>query len=102
MLVLGSAMVQGSIVQVRLIGGLKMLDNGEQDDKLLAVPITEQSPFKKINSIKEMQQHFPGVLTIIETWFSNYKGPDAKVDIQGLISKQEALDVLDKAIKHYN
>ncbi|WP_252856611.1 inorganic diphosphatase [Photobacterium kishitanii] len=49
-----------------------------------------------------MQQHFPGVLTIIETWFSNYKGPDAKVDIQGLISKQEALDVLDKAIKHYN
>ncbi|WP_305810100.1 inorganic diphosphatase [Photobacterium kishitanii] len=101
-LVLGSAMVQGSIVQVRLIGGLKMLDNGEQDDKLLAVPITDQSPFKEINSIKEMQQHFPGVLTIIETWFSNYKGPDAKVDIQGLISKQEALDVLDKAIKHYN
>ncbi|WP_252856612.1 inorganic diphosphatase [Photobacterium kishitanii] len=47
-LVLGSAMVQGSIVQVRLIGGLKMLDNGEQDDKLLAVPITEQSPFKKL------------------------------------------------------
>ncbi|WP_235604251.1 hypothetical protein [Photobacterium kishitanii] len=49
-----------------------------------------------------MQQHFPGVLTIIETWLSNYKGSDAKVDIQGLISKQEALDVLDKAIKHYN
>lgn len=101
-LVLGSAMVQGSIVQVRLIGGLKMLDNGEQDDKLLAVPITEQSPFKKIHSIKEMQQYYPGVLTIIETWFSNYKGSDAKVDIQGVISKQEALDVLDKAIKYYN
>lgn len=51
-----------------------MLDNGEQDDKLLAVLITEQSPFKEINLIKEMQQHYPGVLTIIETWLSNYKG----------------------------
>lgn len=101
-LVLGSAMAQGSIVQVRLIGGLKMLDNGEQDDKLLAVPMTEQSPFNKINSIKEMQQYYPGVLTIIETWFSNYKGADAKVDIQGIISKQEASVVLDKAIKYYN
>ncbi|OBU15776.1 inorganic diphosphatase [Photobacterium aquimaris] len=100
-LVLGSAMVQGSIVQVRLIGGLKMLDDGEQDDKLLAVPISEQSPFKKITSIKELQQYFPGVLAIIETWFSNYKGSDAKVVIQGSLSKQEALNVLDKAIKYY-
>ena len=100
-LVLGSAIMQGSIVQVRLIGGLKMLDGGEQDDKLIAVPVTEQSPFKNIHSIKEMQQQYPGVLTIIETWFSNYKGSDANVDIQGILSKQEALGVLDKSIKYY-
>ncbi|WP_237155896.1 inorganic diphosphatase [Photobacterium phosphoreum] len=100
-LVLGSAIMQGSIVQVRLIGGLKMLDGGEQDDKLIAVPVTEQSPFKNIHSIKEMQQQYPGVLTIIETWFSNYKGSDSNVDIQGVLSKQEALGVLDKSIKYY-
>lgn len=100
-LVLGSAIMQGSIVQVRLIGGLKMLDGGEQDDKLIAVPVTEQSPFKNIHSIKEMQQQYPGVLTIIETWFSNYKGSDANVDIQGILSKQDALGVLDKSIKYY-
>ncbi|MEC6796355.1 inorganic diphosphatase [Photobacterium sp. S4TG1] len=100
-LVLGSAMVQGSVAQVRLIGGLKMLDGGEQDDKLIAVPVTEQSPFKNVYSIKQLQQQYPGVLTIIDTWFSNYKGAGAKVDIQGVLSKQEALDVLDKAAKYY-
>lgn len=100
-LVLGSAMVQGSVAQVRLIGGLKMLDDGEQDDKLIAVPVTEQSPFKNVHSIKQLQQQYPGVLTIIDTWFSNYKGAGAKVDIQGVLSKQQALDVLDKAVKYY-
>lgn len=100
-LVLGSAMVQGSVAQVRLIGGLKMLDGGEQDDKLIAVPVTEQSPFRNVHSIKQLQQQYPGVLTIIDTWFSNYKGAGAKVDIQGVLSKQEALDVLDKAVKYY-
>ena len=100
-LVLGSAMVQGSVAQVRLIGGLKMLDGGEQDDKLIAVPVTEQSPFKNVHSIKQLQQQYPGVLTIIDTWFSNYKGAGAKVDIQGVLSKQQALDVLDKAVKYY-
>lgn len=100
-LVLGSAMVQGSVAQVRLIGGLKMLDGGEQDDKLIAVPVTEQSPFKNVHSIKQLQQQYPGVLTIIDTWFSNYKGAGAKVDIQGVLSKQQALDVLDKAAKYY-
>ncbi|MEC6898172.1 inorganic diphosphatase [Photobacterium piscicola] len=100
-LVLGSAMMQGSVAQVRLIGGLKMLDGGEQDDKLIAVPVTEQSPFNNVHSIKQLQQQYPGVLTIIDTWFSNYKGAGAKVDIQGVLSKQEALDVLDKAVKYY-
>ena len=36
-LILGSSLPRGSIVEARLIGVLKLLDRGEQDDKLIAV-----------------------------------------------------------------
>ncbi len=100
-LVLGPAIARGSVAQVRVIGGFKMLDDGEQDDKLIAVPVVEQSSFKDIHSMEELQKAYPGITDIIQIWFANYKGKNNKMVIQGMMESKEANAVLDAASRNY-
>jgi inorganic pyrophosphatase len=64
-IVLGPPLKRGSVVKARLIGILKLLDNGEQDDKLITV--NPESPFIKVMSIKELDKSFNGIIDILET-----------------------------------
>ncbi len=66
-IVLGPAVPRGSILKARLIGVMKMLDNGEQDDKLIAVML--DSPLGNIKSIVELDQRFNGITQILDNWF---------------------------------
>jgi inorganic pyrophosphatase len=97
-LVLGTSVPRGSVVKAKLIGVLKFLDGGEQDDKLLAV--LSGTPFFEINNIQELDQNFKGVSKIIEIWFANYKGP-GKVESKGIDSVEEAKKILNGSIKAY-
>lgn len=99
-LVLGAAVPRGSVVPVKLIGILKLLDSGEQDDKLLAV--MKDSPFSEVNSVADLDRKFPGVTTIIETWFCNYKGINGGMESQGFAEKEEALKVFNTAVQAFD
>ena len=70
--VLGMPAPTGSVVKARPIGVLTLLDNGEIDDKLVAVAQT--GPFAKVSSLADLDKRFPGVTTILQTWFTHYKG----------------------------
>ena len=72
-LVLGESVPRGSIVKAKVLGVLKFLDDGEQDDKIIAA--LEGAPFYELDTINELDTRYPGVSTIVETWFANYKGP---------------------------
>lgn len=97
-LVIGSPLNRGTIAKAKLIGVLKFLDNGEQDDKLIAV--LPNSALGTINSLSELNTSFPGALDIIIIWFKNYKGP-AEMTFQGIGSLKEAEHILNAAIKNY-
>lgn len=99
-LVLGQAVPRGEVINVRLIGVMKMLDGGEQDDKLIAV-LTEDSPFAGIESLAQMDAEFPGVTQIVELWLTNYKGPDGGMESQGFAEADEARAVLEQAAAQY-
>ncbi len=71
-LVLGPSVPRGSVVRGRIIGLLSLVDTGEADDK--AVIVMENSPFAKVKSIPDLEAKFPGVTTILQTWFTSYKG----------------------------
>lgn len=73
--VLGPALSRGSIARGRLIGVLKLLDGGEQDDKLVVA--SANTVFAQVDSLMALDASFPGVTTILKTWFTNYKGPGA-------------------------
>lgn len=90
-LVIGSAEERGTVLKCKILGALKLSDNGEQDDKLIAV--SEQSMLSDVNDISALDQQYPGILAIIETWFINYKGK-GEIESKGFVSTKQALDLL--------
>lgn len=72
-IVLGPAIARGRVVAVRPIGVLRLLDDGERDDKILAVPL--DGPFAAVDGMDALGRSFAGVTSILETWFTSYKGP---------------------------
>ncbi len=67
---LGPPVLRGSVVEAKLIGVLKLSDREERDDKLIAV--LANSPLYKADSIKELDEKFPGISQILEIWFIGY------------------------------
>ncbi|WP_019535254.1 inorganic diphosphatase [Paenibacillus ginsengihumi] len=48
-------LVPGTVVKVRAIGMLKMIDDGEADDKIVAVPVSDVDPtYDKVTDISEL------------------------------------------------
>jgi inorganic pyrophosphatase len=59
----------GCLVVARPIGLLKMLDEGKEDDKVLAVPVGEPS----FDQIHNYSQIFPHTIRKIQHFFETYK-----------------------------
>ena len=71
-LILGKELKQGQIVEVRPIGIMKMSNNGEKDDKIVAVQLDDN--FNNIKTLSEFSEKNPNTLKEIKKWFENYKG----------------------------
>jgi inorganic pyrophosphatase len=93
-IVLGPAVPRGSVVRARVIGVLKLLDGGERDDKILAV--LDGDPLAEAASVRELDEKFPGVSKIVETWFESYKGP-GKLEAEGFDGPEAAVRVISTA-----
>jgi len=97
-ILLGPPLNRGDVVSAKLMGVLKLLDNGEQDYKLIAVQLN--SPLKKSNSLKELDEQFPGIKEILEQWFANYKG-NGKMKSNGFRNLEEAEKILKEASEQF-
>jgi inorganic pyrophosphatase len=98
-IVLGEQLQKGSVVEIKLIGILKMLDNGEIDDKLIAVRVNN-SIFSSVTSFNELKKSYQGVIEILEIWFTNYKG-SKKIAVRGFENEQKALEIFKSACQQY-
>ncbi|AXJ00542.1 inorganic pyrophosphatase [Cyclonatronum proteinivorum] len=97
--VLGPRAKTGSIIRTRVIGVLYMKDDGEQDDKLIAVDT--DSWFGNIETLEALNANFPGITNILSTWLANYKGPGADVELMGTGDEAEAAAILARGISAY-
>jgi inorganic pyrophosphatase len=89
---IGNAAPRGSILRCKIIGVLKLIDTGEMDDKLIA--IAKNSTLQDISTIEELKASYPGMLVIIETWFTNYKGR-GKMESSGYQGLDNALEMIE-------
>lgn len=97
-IVLGAAIERGSVVKCKPIGVLKLLDRGEQDDKIIAVH--EGSPLYEVNGLTELNTNYRGISSILHIWFKNYKGP-GKMASQGFDGSAEANRLIQRAAEAY-
>lgn len=97
-LILGPPITRGSLAECRVIGIIRMLDNGELDDKLIALPA--KGYLENIRTLKNLETDYPGMIEILTIWFENYKGK-GQVEIKSIGEKKESFQVLQEAIVAY-
>ncbi|OMH81377.1 Inorganic pyrophosphatase [Zancudomyces culisetae] len=67
----------GQVKQVKVLGVLALIDEGETDWKILAIDVTDPLA-AKLNDIEDIQEEMPGLLKATVEWFRLYKVPDGK------------------------
>jgi len=85
----------GTIVQVRPIAVLRMLDDGAEDDKLLAVPVGEKADDG--SPLTTMAQLSPALLQQVRTYFLTYKEP-GRVSVGAWENMASARRILDSSL----
>ena len=78
--VLSEAIPQGSFLPVIPIGTVQLIDNGELDYKIIAVPADQQLNILKIKTLNELKSKHPSILQIIEVWLTNYDSDELEIE----------------------
>lgn len=68
---------RGEVLQVKLLGTIALIDEGETDWKLIAIDVNDPLA-DQMNDIGDLDKHFPGLLKASLEWFKIYKIPDGK------------------------
>lgn len=71
----------GEVIQVKVLGILAMIDEGETDWKVIAIN-TADPDAKHINTLDDVRKSRPGHLEATVDWFRKYKLPDGKPENQ--------------------
>jgi inorganic pyrophosphatase len=98
-LVLGQeAVAPLSIMRAKPIGVMKMVDQGEADDKIIAVH-ADDPEYAHYNSIDELPPHR---LTEVKRFFEDYKALEKKaVVVEKFLGENEARNIVRSSIECY-
>lgn len=87
-----------TLVKARIIGVLRMIDNGEKDDKLIAV-YDDDPRFKEFEDVKDIPKH---IIQELKHFFETYKHLQGKkCEILEILDKHHAMNDVKRAIKMY-
>ncbi|MBZ0293385.1 MAG: inorganic diphosphatase [Anaerolineae bacterium] len=89
----------GCVIEARPIGMFKMIDRGEADYKILAVPATDPN-FNEYHDLNDIPNHFPNE---VMHFFMTYKQLEGvSVENQGWTGAEEAKAQIMKSLKLYH
>lgn len=91
-IVLSKRVKQGEIIEVVPLAMLRCTDEGERDDKILAIPLDKSRQLFRANRMKDIPE---AVLQILEIWFMNYKRNN-KIKTFGWADEKEAEKTIRK------
>ena len=88
------------LLTARVIGGLRMIDNREADDKIVAV-LANDPVWESTNDLNDLPLN---MVDRLDHYFRTYKllgGPDPSVTIEARYGRDEALAVVQAAVDDY-
>ncbi len=87
------------ILDAKVIGVMQMIDNNEEDDKIIAVAKNDMS----VNYINDIAELPPHTLIEIRRFFEDYKKLENKeVIVENFLGREEAYDIIKRSIELYN
>lgn len=95
-LIIAESLPTGTILEIIPIGMLQLLDNGELDYKIIAVPAQEQLRIINVTTYAALIEKHNMVKTSIENWFLNYDTKDELLS-KGWVDEKLALREIKKA-----
>lgn len=91
-------LLPGLLLEVRPVGVLTMIDGGDSDDKVIAVP-SEDPRYNHIQDLKDIGEHR---LKEIENFFNSYKVLQGKeVVCKGYRGREEAMKTVEESVQLY-
>lgn len=89
----------GCVIPARVIGALKMLDNGKEDYKIISV-VAVDPRYNEVNTLDDLSSF---VLDEIKNFFENYKTlQNIPVDVLDYYGKEETFKVIESSKQRYN
>lgn len=91
-------LVSGILVKSRPVAIMRMIDSGDGDDKVIAVPVDDPR-FDKVVDLADINSH---TIKEIEHFYSTYKKLQNKVvEVKGFEGKQEAEAAFETGLELY-
>ncbi|KAJ2496273.1 Inorganic pyrophosphatase [Coemansia sp. RSA 1972] len=96
----------GQVKQVKILGVMALIDEGETDWKVLAIDVNDPLA-AKMNDVEDIERYMPGLLHATNEWFRIYKIPDGKPENQfafgGEAKKKEyTLDIVKETAEAWS
>jgi len=99
------ALPMGSVVQVKVLGSLALIDEGETDHKIIALRTSDRN-IDRINSVQDLEKYHPGITAELVNWLEYYKTTDGKgvnkLSRDTPTSAAEALHIIEQVHDFYN
>ncbi len=91
-------LLPGIVAEARPIGFIEMVDSGENDNKIVAVP-TKDPRFAGIQSLEDLPEH---IMKEVQNFLETYKVLQGKtVEIKGFAGKDRAIEEIKKTHESY-
>lgn len=87
-----------SFLRAKPIGVMHMVDQGEDDDKIICVHLDDPT-FRDYNNIEELPRH---IMSEIQLFFEDYKKLEKKeVKVKGFSGPKRAVEIVKKSMEQY-
>ena len=88
-----------SLLEVKPIGMLNMVDEGEPDENIICV-LVDDPQYNSYTNVKELPEH---IFKEMEQFFDTYKALEGKeTSVHGVVGPEEAKETVTESITRYN
>lgn len=99
-LICDAPMFPGVLVRARVIGAIGLVKNGEENNRILAVPARSRKAESRYDDIDEIAQMLPRQIREIEAFLSDYNTFEGhEIELTGWLGADEAWKLVELAVE---